>query len=491
MVWDNFLHAPTTLVPSLVPFGPQRMVPPPFVSNLRVAGKQVLGRFPIYVLSDVKDSAEHFESFCESRVACSRFALRTGALLMENRTFERTSLKSQPESPLSRRVIRLCCALLLFLMTAIPAIGAAQTPQQTKPKGSEPTPEPAVSAILAAFDKYEVVAMPEAHGMKDLDDFIFSLIRTPTFSEKVNDIAVECGNSLYQPVLDGYIAGEDVPFTEVRKVWRNTTQSMCGTSGFFEQFFPLVRAINQRLPPGKRLRVLAGDPPIDWDRVKNFEDILKVAHRDAGIASVMEKEVLSKHRKALMLFGTFHLMHGVGGSAVSIYENDYPNVAFVISDLGYFDTDLPTLSSGALASWPIPSLARAKGTWLGALDLGQFLPPLTFIDKDCNVHNEFPKELQKPMADLVDAFLYLGPQDLRLIEQMPADIALDVDYRMELRRREALSGFPRSATGTLKESDQQIVNGAEHPLLSVARPPDPKAMVQSCLEHKSSSSTTP
>jgi len=99
--------------------------------------------------------------------------------------------------------------------------------------------------------------------MKDLDDFILALVRDPRFPEKINDIEVECGNSLYQPVLDRYIAGEDVAFTEVCKVWRNTTQSMCGWSGFFEQFFPVVRAINQKLPTTKRPRVLAGDPPID------------------------------------------------------------------------------------------------------------------------------------------------------------------------------------------------------------------------------------
>jgi hypothetical protein len=38
--------------------------------------------------------------------------------------------------------------------------------------------------------------MREAHGMKDVDDFTLSLIRNPSFPEKVNDIAVECGNSL-------------------------------------------------------------------------------------------------------------------------------------------------------------------------------------------------------------------------------------------------------------------------------------------------------
>jgi hypothetical protein len=30
-----------------------------------------------------------------------------------------------------------------------------------KPKESEPIPEPAITAILAAFDEYEVVAKPE------------------------------------------------------------------------------------------------------------------------------------------------------------------------------------------------------------------------------------------------------------------------------------------------------------------------------------------
>ncbi|MGA3347492.1 MAG: hypothetical protein ABSC33_00640 [Candidatus Sulfotelmatobacter sp.] len=65
--------------------------------------------------------------------------------------------------------------------------------------------------------------MGAAHGNKDLDDFILHLIRNPAFPDKVNVIAVECGNSLYQPILDRYIAGANVPLPEVRQVWRNTT----------------------------------------------------------------------------------------------------------------------------------------------------------------------------------------------------------------------------------------------------------------------------
>jgi hypothetical protein len=388
------------------------------------------------------------------------------------------------------RVIRSCRSVLLLLIAVIPLLGEAQTQQQAKPAGSEPIPEPAISAIVAAFDKYEVVGMPEAHGQKDVDDFILALVRTPALWEKVNDIAVECGNSLYQPILDRYIAGEDVAFAEVQKVWRNTTQPMCGQSGFFEQLFPLVRAINQKLPAAKRLRVLAGDPPIDWDQVKTGEDGRKFFNnRDDSIASVMEKEVLSKHRKALMLFGTYHLMHGVGRvSAVSIYEQKYPNLTFVVDDLGFFDTDLPDISRSPFATWPVPSLARIKGTWIGGMDLTHFLPSQIVIDKDCTVHMVFPKELQKPWADLVDAFLYLGPQDLRLREQLPADIALDVDYMTEWQRRAALQGFPGATAKTQKDFNQQAVNGAKNPLFVVPKP-DPTLLMKHCLERKNQTST--
>ena len=379
--------------------------------------------------------------------------------------------------------------LVLLLGVLIPASGGAQSHQTAVL--ANPVPEPAIPAILAAFDKYEVVGLPQGHGMQDLEDFIFSLIRTPAFSEKVNDIEFECGNSLYQSILDRYIAGEDVPFTEVQRVWRKNGQPACGSSGFVEQFFPLVRALNQKLPPGKRLRVLAPDPAVDWDRIKGIEDLMKLHYdRESSIASVLEKEVLSKRRKALMLFGTFHLMHGAR-DAVDLIEKEYPNVTFIVSDLGTFDTDLPSLSSSKFVNWPTPALARAKGTWLGAMDLSHFLPSPTRIDQDCNVHHEFPKALQKPMEDLVDAFLYLGPQDLRLREKIPADIALDTTYQKQLQQGGAMIGFPEAASETSEEFDRQIVNSAADPLFVIPKPKDTgmsdpqlAKAVQACLRAK-------
>src|SRR3984885_10182212 len=227
---------------------------------------------------------------------------------------------------------------ILLLLLAAFSIDSLRLCGQTKPKGKDPAPQPAIETILAAFNNYDIVGMSEAHRNKDEDDFILTLIRTPAFMNKVNDIAVECGNSLYQPILDRYIAGEDVPVAEVEKGWRNTTQPMCNTSGFFQEFFPLVRAINQKLPAERRLRGLAADPPVNWDKIRSQEDLGTSDgsyDRNLSIASVMKKEVLAKHRKALMLFGIYHLMHeSTGGgpqdrNAVQIYEKEYPNRTFV------------------------------------------------------------------------------------------------------------------------------------------------------------------
>jgi len=104
--------------------------------------------------------------------------------------------------------------------------------------------------------------------------------------------------------------------------------------------------------------------------------------------------------------------------------------------------------------------------------LDNFLPPPMRIDQDCNVHKDFPKHLQKPMEDLVDALLYLGPTDFAMKEQFPAYIVLDADYMAEVRRRDSvLSG---RGTPTDKEFYQQFVDDAEDPLFKLPKPPDPK-----------------
>ena len=311
---------------------------------------------------------------------------------------------------------------MLLIEIALPLSAAQNSGGSIRLERADPQPEEATRAILEAFNTYQVVGLAAAHHLKDLDDFILSLIRRPAFSAAVNDIVVECGNSLYQSTLDRYIAGENVPLVEVRQVWRNTTQTMCNVSTFYEELFPLVRAINQRLAPEKRLRVLAGDPPIDWRKVNSRAEVAYLEQfmrrRDANVASVMEKEVFAKRRKALMLFGSMHLFHGIGENAVGLYEKKHAGVTLVIYTHGSFGCDAPARNENdeleaRISSWTAPALSRIKGTWLG--DLRE--PPLP------------------PLAEIADAYLYLGPRELALSEPSPALYFLDKDAMSELDRR--------------------------------------------------------
>jgi hypothetical protein len=240
---------------------------------------------------------------------------------------------------------------------------------------------------------------------------------------------------------------------------------MCGASGFYEQLYPLVRSLNQHLPATSRLRIVAADPPIDWSKIHTYEDLTPFFDRDGSIASVMEREVLSKHRKALMLFGVFHLLHGGGpgqGDAVTRYERDYPGRTFVISEFGYYGTGNEPLGDMNAPGGVWPSLLRTKNSRLGSLGLDAFLTSPITTDQDCNVSDAFAGKSSRTIADQIDAFLYLGPQQSSLAEPLPADIALDRVYRSEWLRRMKLVGLP--GPSTLEELDAQIVARAGEPM---------------------------
>jgi hypothetical protein len=82
---------------------------------------------------------------------------------------------------------------------------------------------------------------------------------------------------------------------------------------------------------------------------------------------------------------------------------------------------------------------------------------------------------------VVDAFLYLGPRDLRLFEPTPAAIALDTEYMTELQRREALTAFPGTPPWSLEVMRDEILQEALHPILEgPPPPPDVKAIEECC-----------
>jgi hypothetical protein len=302
----------------------------------------------------------------------------------------------------------------------------APTPPSA-PAGSalaDPKPEGATQAIFAAFKDHTIVTMEAQHGLKDVDDFILSLIRHPSFADVVNVLIVEGLNSRYQAVLDRYVAGEDVPFSEVEKALDGHLDA------FRSQVVGLVRRLNQTLPADKRLRVVAGEPPTDWSEMRTAEQMrmLLGGGRDESLTAVLDREVFAKGRKALVLYGTGHVHH-TGESGIAVYERTHPAV-FVIGLHADFATCPAALASRfveleqRMRSWPVPSVARIRGAWLEEFEQA--------LNESRLLGLQFKQ---------VDALLYLGPLNLMMREPSPAHAWLDSALMAEVHRRNALAGL--------------------------------------------------
>src|SRR4026207_849376 len=106
---------------------------------------------------------------------------------------------------------------LSALLTVAPLAAA----QQLTPQARNPRPEPAIPAILAAFDTFQVVAIGDYHIDQEIKNFVLSLVRHPRFPQVVNDIVVEGMNGFLQPLVDRFVAGEDLPPGDVQRLWRD------------------------------------------------------------------------------------------------------------------------------------------------------------------------------------------------------------------------------------------------------------------------------
>ena len=185
---------------------------------------------------------------------------------------------------------------ITLLGTALPA-SAQQTPRSSVP--IEP-----ISAIVDAFQSHPIVALTEGdHGNEQGHAFRLSLIRDTRFAAVVDDIVVEYGNARYQDVADRFVRGESVPREVLRQIWQNTTQpNTVWERPIYEEFFRAVREVNAELPRARQLRILLGDPPIDWDQIRTTQDLVPwIDARDSFAADLIRREVISKSRRALVV----------------------------------------------------------------------------------------------------------------------------------------------------------------------------------------------
>jgi hypothetical protein len=213
------------------------------------------------------------------------------------------------------------------------------------------------------FETYSVVAIGEFHGYEELGALYTGLVRDKAFQATVNDIVIEFAGRHNQPILDRYILQcEDVPLDELRRVWRDTSKvTHAWESPLYTGWLAAIQDVNKALAPARRIRVLAGDTPIDWDKLKTHDDWLALGPNDASFARVVNEEVLDRRRKALLVLGAGHLAKDGGrlktGNTATLIERAHPGalgIVFVFGTVPPFEYKAEVLAR--MASWRIPSL---------------------------------------------------------------------------------------------------------------------------------------
>jgi hypothetical protein len=310
-----------------------------------------------------------------------------------------------------------------------------------------------VAAMVDALRTHQIVAVTAGHGAARGYAFGQLLIHDPRLIAAINDIVIEEGSARYQDIADRFVRGDNVPVESLRPAWRNTTQPALIHDRPWEEFFQTVRSVNASLPAAKKIRVLLGDPPIEWENVKTAEEHRRwIEMRDTFPADLIQKEVLAKGRKALLTYGQMHFQRkniganyeseGPAETIVSRLENKWRAKVFTI-----FTADVGALQPDA-AAWPSPSLAIVRGTALGAADFTAYYPSeamgrFAIKDGKPDFSAPIPREQWKTLRaeDQFDAVLYVGRGPSPIVEPDPARCTDKADLQERLRRI-TVSGLP-------------------------------------------------
>jgi hypothetical protein len=314
-----------------------------------------------------------------------------------------------------------------------------------------PAPTSAIDGVIGALRTNQLVAISDPHGSAAMQAFIRRLIADPRFADLVDDIVLEVGNARYQALADDYVNGKAIDESALAEAWLNTT--VANQISADVEWFRLVRRINQQRPAERRVRILLGDPPIDWSRVQTREQHAKwLAQRDSFPAALIQTEVLAKERRGLIVYGHLHFQRRQMMSnffmddwrtqtIVSLIERAGPTRVFTVWSLA----DELTGAFPDAASWPKPAFAAVRGTALGSIDIARLFPKRPRMQIVDGAMKPLAADAWAPLPieQQLDAVIYLGTsaEDVRL--QPSNAVCSRPGFLKERLRRITLVGIPR------------------------------------------------
>ena len=312
----------------------------------------------------------------------------------------------------------------------------------------------AADELAKQFDQHQFVFIGSTHGDLKIEQFLACLVTRAAFRERVTDVVTEWASSGQQRLIDRYVLGlEEISMEDLAPIWFDTdAPTMWTTLPQVRETLKALHDVNKTLPAAKRIRLVGGNDPTDWSRIKVTEDLAAYTFKTNFMEHlVIEHLAKSPGNRTLVVYGDGHI-HYKGNNFMGEFEYALGrSKLYVVGRIG----ELRPQERNYLAAVGDPN----KAFFVDARRFPENMP----WPESLRIRNE---ETSKNLADYIDGFVYLGPEpDKSLIGAIPLTEA----QQRELARRNSItSDWQRAMQARFKGRAQWF---SAHPNDIPARPP--------------------
>lgn len=268
----------------------------------------------------------------------------------------------------------------------------------------------APQALIDLLQSHQLVGLGENHSISSDDQLMLELAELDAFAQSVDVISIEFGSGGHQADLDRYIAGESLPEADFDAIWQNGTHSPVGViaSPFYRAFVHRIREINRTERQNDPIRVVIGDPPVDWSADPLFDEWqAAMARRDQYWADSIIP-ALQNGRRVLMIGGLGHMVTPDGAFQIAARVAESQTHVIVLDRHGYENCGL----DAAWSHLPRNALIELDSVPAGGMDAGPCFNDITFRNGA-----SVPAYQGRTLASMAPYAIHVGPSDL--IDETP------------------------------------------------------------------------
>jgi hypothetical protein len=299
----------------------------------------------------------------------------------------------------------------------------------------------AADTLAAKFDAHQFVFIGSTHGDAKIEEFLICLVTRPAFQKRATDILTEWASSGHQQLLDRYLLKlEPVPAGGLDPVFLDTdSPTLWTTLPPIRQTIETLREVNRALPPGKRIRLIAGNEGIDWQRVRAPEDFAAYPYKTNLMEHLLPEHLANEPgNRTLVVYGEAHIRYR-GRNFMGEFESaPGRNKLFVVGTIRELQPDERSYLAAA-GDPAAPFFA----------DVSRFPTDKPWPNSLRTWHEEQQSE---PLKSYMDGVLYLGPDRDRDVR---GAIPLSEPQQRELDRREALRSDRQRVMRSRSQGRQQ------------------------------------